>query len=402
MRVMFLGASGQIGGAEQVLLDCIRAGDGWANAEMSVVALGGGPLVTAAEALGVRTRVVEPPGALGRVGDAFAGAAAVIPMLFGTAASLPGFLRHFSRTVASLVPEVIHSHGIKTHVLGALLARRAPVVWHLHDYVGGRPVSSRLLRLLARRCSLVIAVSESVARDARACLPAGLPIIVVHNAVDHERYSPDGPALALDALAGLPPAPADTVRIGLPATFGRWKGHDRFLEAIARLAHPRVRAYIIGGPMYRTQSSQWSRAELEAMVQRLGLDGRVGFTGFVSDMPAAYRALDIVVHASTRPEPFGLVIAEAMACGRAVVATPAGGAAELFEPGVHAIAAEPDSPGSLTRALASLVDDAAARLALGERARAHAQQHFGQARFAADLGGAMRRLDPPARARGRA
>ena len=41
-------------------------------------------------------------------------------------------------------------------------------------------------------------------------------------------------------------------------------------------------------------------------------------------MPAAYRALDVVVHASTRPEPFGLVIAEAMACGRALVAAPDG------------------------------------------------------------------------------
>ena len=395
---MLLGASGQIGGAEQVLLDCIRAGDGWAGAEMSVVALSGGPLVTAAEALGAPTCVVEPPGGLDRLGDAFAGAATIVPMLFRTAGSLPGFFRHFSRTVASMVPEVIHSHGIKTHVLGALLGRRAPVVWHLHDYVSGRPLSSRLLRLLARRCSLVIAVSESVAGDARACLPSDLPIIVVHNAVDHERFSPYGPSLALDALAGLPPAPAGTVRIGLAGTFARWKGHERFLEAIARLADPRVRAYIIGGPVYRTHNSQWSLAELEVMVRRLGLDGRVGFTGFVSDMPAAYRALDIVVHASTRPEPFGLVIAEAMACGRAVIATPAGGAAELFEPGVHAIAAPLDSRHSLTSGLASLVGDAGARLALGDRARAHAQQRFRRDRFAAELGGAMRRVYSPAMA----
>jgi glycosyltransferase involved in cell wall biosynthesis len=138
------------------------------------------------------------------------------------------------------------------------------------------------------------------------------------------------------------------------------------------------------------------------MVRTLGLEGRVGFTGFVSDMPAAYRALDIVVHASTRPEPFGLVIAEAMACGRAVVATPAGGAAELFEPGVHAISAEPASPDALLEAIAQLVNDAPARQALGERARAHARQHFNQSRFAADLQAAMRRLDVPAGVRGAA
>lgn len=402
MRVMFLGASGQIGGAERVLLDCIRAGDGWTDAEMSVVALGGGPLVKAAEALGVRTRVVEPPRSLGGAGDAFGGAASAVPALVASAGSLPGFFRRFSQAVASMVPEVVHSHGIKTHVLGALLARRVPVVWHLHDYVSGRQVSSRLLRLLARRCALVIAVSESVAADARRCLPEGLPITVVHNAVDAGRFSPDGAPADLDALSHLAPAPAGTLRIGLPATFARWKGQDRFLEAIALLARSDVRAYVIGGPVYRTQNSQWSRAELEAIAGRLGLAGRVGFTGFVSDMPAVYRALDVVVHASTRPEPFGLVIAEAMACGRPVVATPDGGAAELFTPGVHAVSAGRDGARSLAGALGSLIDDAAVRQALGQRARAHAVERFGQARFAADLGRAMRGIGDAAASRGRA
>jgi glycosyltransferase involved in cell wall biosynthesis len=396
MRVMFLGASGEIGGAERVLLDCIRAGGGWGDAEMSVVALGRGPLVTAAAALGVRTQVVEPPASLGAAGDAFGGAAAVTRALLTGAGALPGFFRRFSRVVASLVPEVIHSHGMKTHVLAALLPRRVPVVWHLHDYVGARPVSSRLLRLLGRRCALVIAVSESVAEDARRCLPAGQRVVVVHNAVDTDRFSPDGAALDLDARSGLAPAPPGTIRIGLPATFARWKGHDAFLTAIARLNHPAVRAYIIGGPLYRTANSQWSRGELDAMVRSLGLEGRVGFTGLLTDMPAAYRALDIVVHASTRPEPFGLVIAEAMACGRALVASPAGGSGELFADGEHAIAAGAHGGISLHLALASLVDDAARRAALGERARLHAREHFGQPRFAAGLRAAVGAVQPHA------
>jgi glycosyltransferase involved in cell wall biosynthesis len=356
---------------------------------MSVVALGGGPLVAAAEALGACTRVVEPPRSLSGVGDAFGGATSAVTGLLKTAGAFPGFFRRFSQAVAPMVPEVMHSHGMKTHVLGALLGGRVPVVWHLHDYVSQRPVSSRLLRLLAGRCALVIAVSESVAADARRSLPPGLPVFVVHNAVDLDRFTPEGPILDLDALAGLPPAPAGTVRIGLPATFARWKGHDRFLEAVSRLGRADIRAYVIGAPVYRTENSQWSRVELDDMVRRFDLEGRVGFTGLVTDMPAACRALDIVVHASTRPEPFGLVIAEAMACGRAVVATPDGGAAELFTPGVHAISAGSGGAASLAGAIASLADDAAARAALGQRARAHAVERFGQHRFGADLQRAM-------------
>jgi len=284
---------------------------------------------------------------------------------------------------------VIHSHGIKTHVLGALLPRRVPVVWHIHDYIGTRSVSARLLRLLAHRCALVIAVSESVADDVRGCLRSKVPVVVVHNAVDCDRFSPDGPAADLDRLCGLSPAPPGTVRIGLPATFARWKGHDTFLRAIARLNRQNVRAYVIGGPLYKTRSSQWSEAELRVMAIELGLTEQVGFSGFVEDMPSVYRSLDIVVHASNRAEPFGLVIAEAMACGRAVVAAPTGGARELFADGEHAVAAASGDVDALSAALALLVRSPQERLALGRRSHAHAVASFNRDRFAAALHSAI-------------
>ena len=108
------------------------------------------------------------------------------------------------------------------------------------------------------------------------------------------------------------------VRIGLVATFARWKGHARFSTRSRRLPESLpVRGYVIGGPVYETAGSQVSLDELRAAVAALGLEGRVGFTGFVEDAAQAMRALDVVVHASTEPEPFGLVIAEAMACARA-------------------------------------------------------------------------------------
>ncbi len=86
-----------------------------------------------------------------------------------------------------------------------------------------------------------------------------------------------------------------------------------------------VRGYIIGAPIYQTSGSQWTLAELQREVERLGLSGKVGFTGFVEDVPAAMRSLDVIVHASTDPEPFGMVIIEGMACGKAVIASPGRG-----------------------------------------------------------------------------
>ena len=118
------------------------------------------------------------------------------------------------RVLAAHAPDVVHSHGIKTHVLAALTRRKAPVVWHLHDYVGLRSVSSKLLPRLARRCDLAIAVSHSVADDARRWLPSRLRVEVVHNAVDTDRFTPSGEAL--DLGRGLGPRPG-----------GAWNDSDR-------------------------------------------------------------------------------------------------------------------------------------------------------------------------------
>ncbi len=78
-------------------------------------------------------------------------------------------------------------------------------------------------------------------------------------------------------------------------------------------------------------------------------------------------ALDVVVHASTRPEPFGRVIVEGMACGRAVVAVRDGGSAELFEDGVEALGVPPDDPDALAAAIDRLVADADLRRSPGRR-----------------------------------
>jgi glycosyltransferase involved in cell wall biosynthesis len=182
------------------------------------------------------------------------------------------------------------------------------------------------------------------------------------------------------------PADHGTVRVGLVATFARWKGHETFLRAIAQL--PRdlpVRAYIIGDAVYQTDRSQYDRGELTRLAEALGVADRVGFTGFVARADTALRALDIVVHASTAPEPFGLVIAEAMACGRALVVSAAGGACELVAAGVDALTHAPGDVDALAERIAHLAHDPSLRARLGAAARRAAERAFDQARLAREI-----------------
>jgi glycosyltransferase involved in cell wall biosynthesis len=125
--------------------------------------------------------------------------------------------------------------------------------------------------------------------------------------------------------------------------------------------------------------------ELRARAEELGISTKVGFTGFVTEPESAIRALDVVVHASTEPEPFGLVIAEAMACGRSVIVSDAGGAVEIVAGGVNAVVHPPGDADALADRIAEVVADLAFRKRLGEAGRATAVERFARTRLAAAL-----------------
>ncbi len=144
-----------------------------------------------------------------------------------------------------------------------------------------------------------------------------------------------------------------------------------------------MRAYIIGEPIYQTEGSQFSIGELRDLATRLSVTDMVGFTGRIDDVPGALRALDIVVHASTEPEPFGLVIAEAMACERPVIVSRAGGAAEIAAG--CALFHEPGNAAQLADRIGQLVDDPALRASRGRAGRLAAEHLFNRRSLAETL-----------------
>jgi glycosyltransferase involved in cell wall biosynthesis len=195
----------------------------------------------------------------------------------------------------------------------------------------------------------------------------------------------------------MPPAAPGTIRVGLLATFGRWKGHDAFLRAIQQVTRTTpVRGYIIGAPLYDTNGSQYTVDEIKSLARDLGVANDVGFTGFVERPAAALRSLDVVVHASTQPEPFGLVIAEGMACGRVVIVSRAGGAAELVEDGVTALTHAPGDAAELARAIERCAASSDLRRELGARARDAAVARFDAATFGRAFADLYRDLQPAA------
>jgi glycosyltransferase involved in cell wall biosynthesis len=396
MRVLFLNPAGALGGAERCLLDLAASFRDHApgEVELGLVAGRDGPLIEEARALGVHIVPLPLGDRLLAIGDSALIAPKAPPIVrFGQHAisalfDAADYVPRLSSAIRDFSPSVVHSNGIKMHLLAAAATRGTPLIWHIRDFIGERPLVSWALRACALRAASGIAISDAVAQDSRRVLP-GLPISVIHDAIDTDAFSPVGTAAAIDALAEAPQAPLGTVRVGLVATYARWKGHEVFLQAVqqVRTALPRtdVLFYIVGGPIYDTAASQYRQEELEGMAQRLDVLSHVRFIPFQSRIEEVYRALDIVVHASTRPEPFGRTIAEAMATGKAVVASKASGAAELFADGKEAICVASHRPEELAGALGALVTDAARRTSLGTAARAAAVDRFSRARLAGQV-----------------
>lgn len=387
MRIALVSVIDQLGGSEAVLVQLIaevrRLRPHW---NVHLVVPGNGALAERAHAEGACPHVVPMPPSIARIGDWAGGerTLALAARIARAIADVPRYERQFASAIDAIQPEILHTNGFKAHVVAARMKTRAVRLWHIHEYISRRPVTRRLMRHYAAIPHAIVSNSVSVGNDLTAVVRERLrrPVRVIYNGVDLERFHPYGPAADLDATCGLPTASAGTIRVGLVATFARWKGHETFLRALAQLTGKApIRGYVIGGPLYDTAGSQWAIDELRALARSLGLESRVGFTGFQSDAPSFMRALDIAVHASTEPEPFGLAIAEAMATGRAVITSGTGGAAEIVEPGVTACVHPPADHAALARAIERLAGDAALRARLGAAARTAMVSRFGASRF---------------------
>ncbi len=398
MRVLFLNITAELGGAERLLLDVLASlGSASSSLERHLLLAEDGPVRSMAQDLGVTTHLLSIPASISRLGDFGlwqAGQVRRVLSLLTRSCSASfavwNYARKLGRKIDQINPDIVHSNSLKFHFLSRLAVHRGRrTIWHLHDFLTTRTVMRRGLGWASGRLSAAVAVSQAVADDAASVL-ARVPIFVVPNGIDLKKFSPDETAsIDLDRLANLPPASARSLRVGLIATYARWKGQDVFLEAARQLVDAApdlpVRFYIIGGPIYRTASSQWSVEQLRRLAGELIGRHQLGLIPFQSNSAPIYRALDVVVHASTQPEPFGLTIVEAMASGKPVVVSRAGGAIELFQEDFDAVSVAPGDGKSLAELIKSLLLDPERRERLGKQARISAVTKFSRERLGPQL-----------------
>jgi len=254
-------------------------------------------------------------------------------------------------------------------VLAARLAG-VPQICHvrmLHDL-------SFVDRYLARFVNSFIYISGVVER---CYLGQGIPAgrgQVVYNPIDIEAFGQTDHSAALRAELRL--ADQDWV-ISNVGRLDWWKGHEDFLQAMAEVvrSQPNVKALIVGAADSDPQNQAYCR-RLQQLVIDLGLSGHVIFTGFRTDIPRIMAASDVVVHSSSEPEPFGRVVVEAMAAGRPVVATAAGGVLDIIEDQVTGLLVPPKNATLMAKAIQQLLQNREQARIMGECARQQTSRRF--------------------------
>jgi glycosyltransferase involved in cell wall biosynthesis len=377
MRVVIVNHSSVLSGAEIYLLRLLP----YLNNvfEVHLLLAEDGPLADQARDIGVNVEILSLAlRAKGlRRSEARMGLSAL------QAAALSGlYSLRIARRIRQLKPAVVHTNSLKAAFLGLPAARlaRVPAVAHVHDRLDqdhlSRVAVSTTRALLARLPTVVVANSQSTLESlgrARRLDRRG------------NRMVAPGPVAAAVAAPGHGERP---FTVGMVGRLSPWKGQHLFLEAFA-LAFPdgSERAVIVGAPLFGEHEYAESVRERGT---RSDLAGRVEFLGFRDDVADLFQSFDALAHASVAAEPFGMAVVEGMAAGLPVVATDAGGPAEVITDDVDGLLYPMGDAKALASQLRRLADDSELRHRLGMAARRRAAD-FTPDKIAAVVIGAYRR-----------
>lgn len=276
--------------------------------------------------------------------------------------------------------DAIHLNNIFGSQLAGILAAkllRIPCVAHLRDFEVIHP----LTRFYAKMIDLHVAISSAIHQNLQQI---GVPddrIALVHDAIDLEEFNTDiDNAYLFDEFS---------VSSGQPhfGIFGRvieWKGIREFIHAASYVIQeiPDAMAFIVGSC---SDGEHEFMDEMIRLSEEMGIRHRLVFTGYRQDVPALMKFMDVIVHASNRPEPFGMVLIEGMAIGKPIVATRGGGPLDIVVDGETGFLVQSYNYKAMAEKIKTLLNDPELAGEMGGRGKARVLQNFTKERYAAEI-----------------
>jgi glycosyltransferase involved in cell wall biosynthesis len=368
LRVMFFDHVGSLSGAEVAMLNLIRHFD--FDVIEPVVVLGeDGPLADRLRAV-AEVHILPMRESVRRARKDDLGARSLVSV--AAIRETLSYVWKLRRFIRQHKVDLLHTNSLKSDVIGSFAAKLAgtTVVWHVRDRITPDYLPAKVARafrwLSGWLPDLIIADSRAVALTLSE--KPSPKIHVVHEGTPHEEFARHKPADTETEMR-------QRQIVGLVGRISFWKGQDIFIRAAGRLRrkYPQAEFRIVGAALF-------DEAEFENGLHQLATELEMGdslvFTGFRHDIQQAISELDVLVHASTRPEPFGQVIIEGMAAGKPVIATNAGGVPEIIEDGVTGLLVPMSDASAMADAIDRLLSDPAGSRAMGLRGQIHVAENF--------------------------
>jgi glycosyltransferase involved in cell wall biosynthesis len=379
MKVLFYNHTGMVSGAERVLLMILNGMDRH-RYEPVVVCPAESRMMELAQGAGVRTRGLQTLQArftwrLDRVAQ----------YLF----SFYQVIRDARAVVVDEAPAFIHANSIRAGLVmsAATAGLKVPVIWHAHDILPRHPLSTavRAFAALTSR-NHILAVSQAVANRFRGLVlrpfTRRVPITVIHNSVDLDRFQPNADSRHQTRRALN--LKADELAVGIVGQLTPRKGQLELMDAFVEVADkmPNAILFIVGSALFNRDEEY-----AEHLVRRagsVGIEKHVRFLGARDDVPDLIRAFDVMV-INSHEEPFGLTVLEGLASGTATIATAVGGTPEMINHGVNGLLTPKGNRKLLAFAVLSLLRDANLRAAFSAQGRKDALERFSIPRYLTEL-----------------
>jgi glycosyltransferase involved in cell wall biosynthesis len=290
-----------------------------------------------------------------------------------------GAVRALSRLVRRERPDVVLNWSAKTHLYGGLATRGAggiPVIWWQHAVPDGQWLDRAATALPAA----AVGCSSHASASAQEQLRPRRSTFVVHPGIELPYPTTAEEREIVRAELDIP---ADRIVVGLVGRLEPRKGQDRFLQGLARIHDDGVPVHglVVGGDAYGL-APKYSES-IRELVTRLGLERNVTMTGQVPDAARLVSAMDVLVNASdSEPEPFGIVLLEAMGRGIPTVAVARGGPAEIIDDGRSGVLLPRAAPDLIAAAVRTIVADPELRIRLSAGGRERVKALFTAERMA--------------------
>lgn len=291
-----------------------------------------------------------------------------------------GRFRYLHRTlmtiirIAQIIQEegisVVFSNGGKEHLYGGTAAymTHRPNMWYCHGIMESSDIWTKLIDLVPTN----LIMTDSCYTKSLVSAYFRAPVQLIYHGIKLPIIN----RLCRNSIRkefGVKPNVPLVTMVGL---FIEWKGQEFFIRAVPKILKQFPEAkFLLVGDATRDSDKPYAR-RLRLLVRELSLESKIIFAGFRADRLSIMAASDIIVHASSSPEPFGLVITEAMSVTKAVVATNSGAPREIVINGKTGILVPPKDPDMMATACIKLLKDPGLRGGMGMAGRQRVQKYF--------------------------